>query len=186
MATIAAVTAVVGSVVASSPGQPADGMASLRIENAAARVVVIPERRANIAVSIKQAGKGPKLKTRQVGPMLVIEGQGGERRSFWPFSRREPLTCDGGAHRDLPVITAHVPVNARVSASGAVYGEIGPSSSLALTTDGCGEWRVGDVTGQLEVSSAGSAAIRGRSVVLSAPVARCRARCVGTFMAAPC
>jgi hypothetical protein len=61
----------------------------------------------------------------------------------------------------LPVITAHVPLNAKVSVSGAVWGEVGSTASLAFSNVGCGDWTIGDVGGPLTTAQVGSGDLRG-------------------------
>jgi len=61
------------------------------------------------------------------------------------------------------VIVARVPLDAAVSASGAVAGEVRSADRLDLRLSGCGDWRVADVRRDLALrtSSAGTATIAG-------------------------
>ena len=67
-------------------------------------------------------------------------------------------------YAQLPLITAHVPLAARLSTSGAVWGQVGATRSLALQTSGCGDWMAGRVDGPLSVDAAGSGDVRGADV----------------------
>lgn len=153
----------------------AAGAAELQIEHAAARVIVIPEARADVQVTIAQgAARLPQLQVRRRGAGVVIDGglkrringcNGGSWPQFWggrDESRSGPndqsVQVDGvGRVRiaDLPVITARVPLNADVAAAGAVWGRIGRTQNLDLAAAGCGGWTV-ESTGRLDLSAAGS------------------------------
>ena len=146
----------------------------LDIENAAARVVVIPEARADVAVTVTQgSAQLPPLEVRRRGDGGV-EIDGGLRRRI--------RDCGGGAVRgaastplnpdpnqtveirgvgrvrvaDLPLITARVPMQADVASAGAVWGSVGRTQSLELASAGCGDWTAANVADALSVSLAGS------------------------------
>ncbi|MHB8287015.1 MAG: GIN domain-containing protein [Caulobacteraceae bacterium] len=150
----------------------------LRVEHAAARVVVIPEARSSISVTVQQGDRRlPEVTVRQEGGTVVVEG-GLDRRI---------QGCEGGVmhvqfvvpiheydHRSvnvagvglvpyaaLPMITAHVPLDAKVGASGAVWGQVGATNSLTLSNVGCGDWSFGDVRGPLVAAQVGSGDFRG-------------------------
>jgi hypothetical protein len=169
------ICAVALAVPAAASAQPPMG---LRIEHAAARVVVIPEPRGDVVVSVQQGGAGlPALQVRRDGGVVVVEGGlGGRSGGFWHWGW-SGLNCRGSGARaavgipghgwvpvaNLPVITARVPLDARVGAGEAVWGEIGPARSLDLANAGCGDWTVADVRGGLSVSVAGSGDVRAGS-----------------------
>ena len=164
----AAAASIFVSVAEAAPG--------VRIQHAAARVVVIPEARGDVSVSISGGDpRLPRLKTHVEGETLVVEG-GLERRLagcgqinlnvFAALHHRagEPaagqrvmvrgvgvLTLD-----HLPTITVRTPRRTSVAAEGAVWGEIRPTERLALASSGCGDWRVANVVERLDVSIAGS------------------------------
>ena len=148
----------------------------LRIENAAARVVVIPEARGDVVYTVQQGRAGlPALQTRRDGGLTVLDG--GLGGGFGPFGIHFGMNCQGsGDHvrvripghgmvalQDLPVVTARVPLNAHVSVGQAVFGEIGPSQSLDFSNSGCGDWKLADVRGPTHVALSGSGDIRARS-----------------------
>ena len=166
------------AVVAAPALAPAVARADpgVKVENAAARMVVVPEARADVRVDV-QAGdtRLPMPVVRREGDQLIVEGglQGrigscgtvgvdmrvfhGGRGEPNPRVQRVfvrgigPLTLDR-----LPVITAHVPMRASISAGDAVFGRIGRTERLALANSGCGDWTVDDVQGDFSLAGAGS------------------------------
>ena len=145
---------------ASVLGAGAAQASELEIEDAAARLVVIPEARRDVQVTVTPGrARLPVLQVRRRGGDVEVNGD----------LRRRIEGCDGrgvnirGVGRvpiaDLPVITARVPLNVQVGAGGAVFGSIGRSNTLELSHAGCGELRAGNVAGELEVSSAGSGGV---------------------------
>ena len=146
--------------------------AELEIKHAAARVVVIPEARSDVQVTITRgAANLPQLEVRRRGGSVEIDGdlrnriEGCDHRG--PGGGGNPLRPDASATveiknvgrvrvADLPLITARVPMNAEVSAGGAVWGSIGRTQQLDLSAAGCGDWTVANVSGPLEISVAGS------------------------------
>jgi hypothetical protein len=157
--------------------------ADLRIENTAARVVVIPEARSDVQVTVTPgAARVPQLSVRRAGATVIVDGDLGRRidgcGSGWNMfgnnnndsrdANRQTVEIDGvGRVRvaDLPLITARVPMNAVVSAGGrganALWGRVGPSRTLNLAASGCGDWTVGDVAGPASIAVAGSGDVMG-------------------------
>jgi hypothetical protein len=139
---------------------------SLDIRNAALRVVIIPEARSDVSITV--------LKTNPRLPIWVSKDLTGAMVSgrvgwFAPFGR--PIWCGAGgdvyiwgvgriANADLPQIVVRMPLDARVSADGGVFGAISASNRLDLDVSGCGDWVVGNVHDHLGVSNSGSAAVR--------------------------
>ena len=138
----------------------------LEVEHAAARLVVIPEARTDVQVTVTpgRAGLPPlQVERRRDGS---VEIDGGLERRIQGCSNLER----GGANQatvrvrgvgnvraaDLPVITARVPLDADVSAGGAVFGTVGRTRSLDLAVASCGDWSVANVAGALQISAAGS------------------------------
>ena len=169
---------VVGSGLVMAAALAAGGAASaqeLEIEDAAARLIVIPEARSDVQVTIVQGSAGlPPLAVRRRGASVEIDGglkrriggcndidldfgqrRDGQRRAY----NRETVRIRGVgdvAVTSLPVITARVPLNAEVSASAAVFGTVGRTRSLKLSAATCGNWSVANVDGPLEIAAAGS------------------------------
>lgn len=168
-----------------SPAQAQPLAPQVQVEHAAARLVVIAEPRRDIAVTIQHgSSRLPQLVVSREGGRIVVDGQlgrpGGDRLQCvgggWSgahaslFGGARAGTGDTRAVQvegvgrvplaQLPVITAHVPLDARVAGGGAVYGQIGPTHSLALSPTGCGDWTAGHVQAALQVTAAGSGDIR--------------------------
>ena len=158
----------------------ADGV---RVHGAAARMVVIPENRRDVSVSISGGdSRLPTLRTHTEGNTVIVDG-GLERRiagcgSFgvnlgWfhrragegpsPVQRVDVRGVGPLSVERLPVITVRVPMNADVSADGAVWGEVGPTDALRLDASGCGDWRLGDVRGPLDLSTSGAGDVSARN-----------------------
>ncbi len=160
--------------VSAAPALAAD-MGGVRIEDAAARVVVIAENRGDYQISINQGRAGLKpLTLRKDGGVTVVDGGYGRSTGILHFGWNG-LNCKGptGHERvsvpghmgdialsDLPVVTIHAPMNARIGSSGAVYGEVSTTSSLDLSGAGCGDWRVADVHGPARIAQSGSGDVR--------------------------
>jgi len=142
---------------------------SVEIRNAAARVVVIPEQRPDVAVQVVRTN--PRLPLhidRSFGERTVLDGG---------INSSRIQSCDSVMHRiyvrvwgvgrvayeDLPVIVVRTPLDAKVGASGAVFGSVSRSDSLELANAGCGDWTVGNVRGELKISQAGSGDTRAGS-----------------------
>jgi len=140
--------------------------ASLDIRNGALRVVVIPEARSDIVVTVlKSNARLPIRLSKDLAGGTVIDGG----QWFAPFGR--PIWCEAGgdvhvwgvgrvANADLPQILVRMPMDARVSAGGAVFGAITGSNRLDLDVSGCGDWVVGNVRDRLSVSNSSSASVR--------------------------
>lgn len=171
-----AIAACAASAMAASAAAAAPH--DLQIKDAAVRLVVIPEARGDVAVNV-QPGRGIAApRVRIEGDRLVVEGVGAGERHFFGMHFGGGFNCRGRrdqarqvelpargwtAVADLPLVTAHVPLDARVSAGQAVFGEIGAANSLHLTAAGCGDLKVADVKGGLDISESGSGDIHAGS-----------------------
>jgi hypothetical protein len=148
----------------------------LKVEDAAARLIVIPEARNDVQVIVTQGAAGlPPLQVRRLrdggveidgGLERRIQGcndidlnLGSRRDGTQRAYNRETVRIRGVgevAVASLPVITARVPLNAEVAADGAIFGTIGRTRSLELAAASCGTWSVANVEGELEIAAAGS------------------------------
>jgi hypothetical protein len=139
---------------------------SVVIKDAVARVVVIPEDRADIKVEFLTTSAALPLEVETyAGGRTVVDG--GLRRN-----RIYSCTDIGGKVRvgvrgigqvgydDIPQIVVRTPRDADVDASGAVFGSIGRTNSLEFGNAGCGDWTIGNVRGRFELSQAGSGEVR--------------------------
>jgi hypothetical protein len=154
---------------AASPALAVEGP-GVRVDHAAARVIVIAEPRSDYAISINQGRAGLKpLVIRKDGGVTVVDGGYGFSGGLLHFGW-DNLNCKGGpggqrvgvpgkgdvAVANLPVVTIRAPLDARIGGSGAVYGEVNGTQALALSNAGCGDWRVADVHGPLHIALSGS------------------------------
>jgi len=153
---------------------PAAQAQEVEIENAVARVVVIPEDRADIQVTVDQGSAGlPPIEVRRRGDDVRIDG--GLRRRIQNCRSEafvaDPTQMPPGVRvtvrehgivemAQAPLIVIRTPMNARVDASGAVWGAIGRSSSAELGAGGCGDWSVANTEGDLSIAIGGSGEVR--------------------------
>ena len=142
-----------GTAVAAAP--------RVEIEDAVARVTVIPEDRSDIKVEFASTNARLPLTVEQHGDKIVIDGD-------LRHDRIRNCTIINGVtrvavrgigpieYKDMPHVVIRTPRAVDVSAGGAVFGEIGRSTSVDLSNAGCGDWTVANTSGALEVSQAGS------------------------------
>lgn len=188
IASAIAIAAVAGPAFAQSGDGP-----EVEIRHAVARVAVIVEDRADVAVEVEQGSSGlPAIQVSRVGNEVRIDG-GLRRRGF--FNRGDgirecrsgpdnaPRPGDGASVEvrdhgrinisDAPLIVIRTPRQVDVSASGAVFGSVGRgASSVELGNAGCGDWNVANTEGPVSLSIAGSGDIRaGNSTSLDVSIA---------------
>lgn len=186
-------SAVIAAVAAlAAPAFAKDGP-EVEIRHAVARVAVIVEDRADIAVEVEQGSSGlPAIQVTRVGNEVRIDG-GLRRRGF--LNRRDSIQeCRSGPDNaarpgdgasvevrdhgrinisDAPLIVIRTPRQVNVSASGAVFGSVGRgASSVDLGASGCGYWNVANTEGPVSLSIAGSGDMRaGTSASLDISIA---------------
>ena len=134
---------------------------SVKIKDAVARVVVIPEARGDVKVEFLTTNKSLPLEIRQNGANTVIDG--GLRMNRingcnTVMGKRVVHVRGVGDVKweDIPQVVVRVPMDAEVSAAGAVFGNVGRSNHLELSNAGCGDWTVANVKGKFELNQAGS------------------------------
>jgi hypothetical protein len=160
----------VGLVLAASLlGAGSAAAASVEIKNAVARVTVIPESRSDVSVSIVRDDPNHPLKV-SVWPdgRTVVEGRyfggifGGitECNSHGGRPHVRAMGAEPISYDNMAEIVVHTPMDAHVSAGGAVYGEVGRSENLDLRVAGCGDWVVANVQGRMSISGSGSGDVR--------------------------
>lgn len=174
------VTTAAGAVLAAAMAMGAAGAAQaaeVEVKHAVARVVVIPEARADIKVEVSGSAPGlPALQVTNVGGKTIVEGgldrrirgcsmQGVSLHEIDPISPPDNLIVRlrGGPDvhlKDAPLITIHTPMDVHVDVGGAVFGSVGRSDSVNLGNSGCGDWTVANTKGQLSISEAGSGDVR--------------------------
>jgi len=156
--------------VAATPAAASDGP-DVRVKNAVARMVVIVEDRADIAVEIEPGAAGlPAPRVTRRGNDVRIEGELGRGAIRNCEGSNGPARQPGeGATVQLrrqgrmnmsaaPLIVVRTPRDVDVSIEGgAVFGAVGRgASSISLGNGGCGDWTVANTDGRLELSLAGS------------------------------
>lgn len=148
---------------ADAPGAP--GAPTVRIRNAAVRVVIVPEARSDIQVRVVKANPKLPLYVGASGDATIIDG----RLQTWFLQCRghgESLrvrTLNQGvfSYDELPQVVIATPMDVRVvtggpGAGGAVTGAVGRANSLSLDLGACGDWTVANVSGQLSVGVGGT------------------------------
>jgi hypothetical protein len=156
-----AITAMAGVALAAAGAASA---ADVEIRNAAVRVTVIPEARGDVGVSIVKDNPRMHIHLMRFGDRVVIDGGLGMRSPNCTnvLGRRGVRAWGLGftPYDDLPQIVIRTPLDAKVSAGGAVYGVVDRATSLELSNGGCGDWSVANVAGALTVRMAGSGDLR--------------------------
>jgi hypothetical protein len=133
---------------------------SVEIRNAAVRVVVIPENRTDVEVTVLSTNPRLPLYISRLGDTTVVDG----RLFLWMSQcRNEGENFRVGifgkgnfAAADLPRIVVKTPMDARVSAGGYSVGSVGRASRLYLHNSGCGDWTVANVEHELSLRNSGS------------------------------
>lgn len=133
----------------------------VKIKDAVARVVIIPEARSDVQVEFLTRNPRLPLKVRQSGGRTIIDGdlrfnQVQGCRTTQGTTRVKVRRLGEIAWDDIPQIAIRVPAQVSVAGSGAVFGSIGRSDSVSLANAGCGDWTVANTKGELEISQAGS------------------------------
>jgi Putative auto-transporter adhesin, head GIN domain len=163
MRNLLAFAAVLGAVATSAAAEP-----SLEIRHTAARVVIIPEARNDVQVTILDPNPHMPLTIGRYGDLVIVDGPLG----------RHPASCNsvlgvrsvyawgiGRIDYDrLPRIIVRAPMDVKVAADGAVWGEVGRGRSLDLANAGCGDWALADQQGAVKVHTSGSGDVRAGSV----------------------
>ena len=123
----------------------------------AARLRVVPEERGDISVEIAP-GDGLPVPTAQiVRGHLVIDGGLGitANNCRTRFSGEGEAVVPGVGRvraEALPLIVVHVPRQLDLLVRGVVVADIGASNGGHVRIDGCGDARLGDATGALDIS----------------------------------
>lgn len=170
----AASIAVLGFAAIAAPASAADGP-EVHVRYAAARMVVIVEDRADVAVEIEGGTANlPRPTVTRVGNEVRINGELGRNpirncRSG-PATARQPgegasVEVRNHGRIDLsaaPLIVVRTPRNVDVSTQdSAVFGSVGRGANrVELDSGGCGDWTVANTTGHMELSVGGSGNIR--------------------------
>lgn len=134
--------------------------AVLEVRDAAARLTIVPEDRADIAVEVSGGGGLPALKAGLENGALVIDGEldnqvrsCNRNNDAWTIQVEHlgPVRLESA-----PQITVRAPRALAVRVFGAVEGQIGQTQSLQLLQGGCSSVNVDRVAGNLNVQATGS------------------------------
>ncbi|WP_066684364.1 GIN domain-containing protein [Caulobacter sp. CCH9-E1] len=134
---------------------------SVKIKDAVARVVIIPENRSDVKVEFLTTNASLPLTVRNEGDKVVVDGDLRMSRINGCNSRNGKTSVrvrgvGEVAYENIPQVAIRTPMDVRVGAGGAVFGDIGRSDSVELGNAGCGNWTIANTRGKLEVSQAGS------------------------------
>jgi len=142
------------------------------IKDAVARVVIVPEARSDVKVSFKTTNASLPLTVRVDGDKTIVDGDldgplgKGRIRNCRSINGVASVDVSGVgkvAWEDMPQVVIQVPMDASVSAGGAVFGSVGRSTSLKLSNAGCGDWTVDNVEGAMSLNLAGSGDVKAGS-----------------------
>ncbi|WP_168075392.1 DUF2807 domain-containing protein [Caulobacter sp. SSI4214] len=141
---------------------------SVKIKDAVARVVVIPENRPDVKVEVIRDNASLPLTVRQNGDEIIVDGDLRHNRISSCNSRDGKITVHvrgvGDVDYDaMPQIAIRAPMNVKVAGGGAVFGDIGRSASVELDNAGCGTWTVANTAGAMKINQAGSGDTRAGS-----------------------
>lgn len=175
----AAVSAVALAAVA-SPALAKDP--SVEIRYAVARVAVVVEDRADVAVEVEQgSSRLPRIEVSRVGDEIRVNGGLRRRGGLFNGGNNGIRDCHTGPEggragdgawvevrdigrvnlSDAPLIVIRTPRRVDVEASGAIFGSVGRgATAVDLEHGGCGRWDVANVDGPLALGIGGSGDIR--------------------------
>ena len=149
---------------------------TVKVENAVARLVYMPENRSDIAVEISQGSSNlpaPTV-TRTARGVEINGGVNGRGRTLHSYqcnggSRQQPPERPGegvsvtvrGYGRieamDAPLIVVRGPRDIEINTGGAVYGAVGRGAdNVKVRSGGCGDWVIANVTGNTDIAVGGS------------------------------
>lgn len=131
-----------------------------RFEDGFARLVVIPEDRADLSVRLVQAGGAQIPMVRMHAGRLIIDGDLGQR--LRGCNDVGAALADRGTVpiAQAPVIEVRTPREVDAAIMSAGYVEIGPSESVDLEVIGCGRVGVAPINGALDLHRAGTSVVR--------------------------
>ncbi|WP_454715291.1 GIN domain-containing protein [Caulobacter segnis] len=139
----------------------AQAQPSIKIKDAVARVVVIPENRTDVKVEFLTTNASLPLEVSKNGDETIVDGNLRMNRINGCNSRDGKVWVKVRgvgevSYENFPQIAVRVPMNVKVRAGGAVFGSIGRSDSVELGNAGCGDWTVANTKGELKLDQAGS------------------------------
>jgi hypothetical protein len=139
---------------------------SVQIRNAAVRVVVVPEARSDVQVTVLKTTDGLPLYISRRGETVFVEGRlphlfrhcggQGEKLRISFLTRRYVA-------KDFPSIVVKTPMDAKVYAGGAALGSVGRARTVELSNSGCGDWTVANTQDVLVVRTSGAGRVQAGS-----------------------
>jgi hypothetical protein len=151
-----------GGLIAATtaPGLVAEGAPRLEIRGAAAHVVIIPEPRSDIAVTVIRASRDLPIRILRAGEATIIEGNVAHRVKGCPMlGNEEGVRIRGLGNVEgarLPSLVIRTPSQVRVVAGDGVSGAVGRAASVELENRGCGDWTLANASGRVRVTQVGS------------------------------
>jgi hypothetical protein len=132
----------------------------LEVDHAVARVMIIPEDRADVVVTVVKTHPKFPLTVTRFGDQVKVDGGLGWRSAncngLFGHTRVGVFGVGSVDYDDMPQIIVHTPRQVQVKASGAVFGTVGRGTGVELSNAGCGDWTLANQSGPLKVSLAGS------------------------------
>ena len=152
--------AAVAATFAAGFAAPSAQAATVEIEDAVARVTVVPENRKDIKVEVISANSRLPLKVRTMGERTIIDGDLDRKirscKSSGETSTVHVRDVGDVSWSEMPQVVIRTPRDVKIEAGGAVFGSVGRSATLELGNAGCGDWTIANVEGAARVSQAGS------------------------------
>jgi hypothetical protein len=164
----AGIALLAGAAVALSAAAAQAAAPAVEIKDAVARVVVIPEDRADVRVEILTANRRLPLKITTGRSRTIVDGGlHAKRIRSCSGAGRDAVVRVAGVGEvpfgDMPQIVVHAPRDVDLSAGGAVFGAVGRTRNLTLGAAGCGDWTIGNVAQRLRLSLADAVVARAGS-----------------------
>lgn len=156
--------AIAGAMVCAGAAGAVPGVV---IRGAAAKVVVIPEARSDILVTVIQANPRFPIRVTRFGKDVFIDGDVAHLVGGCPSSGPHPGVRINGRGviplDQLPSLAVRTPLAVKIAVGEGVYGAIGRADSLDFASRGCGDWVIANVRRRLRISEVGSGAARAGS-----------------------
>jgi hypothetical protein len=149
--------------------------ATLELRDVPGKVVVLPEDRSDIAVTILRTDSRYPLQVSSFGDHTIVAGHASGGWGGWWFGSH--ISICGAANPALdrwlgaiepfggqPEVLVRTPLDVIVDATGGSGGAIARARNVDLTLSGCGDWLIGNVAQGLTIEDAGSSDVRSGSV----------------------
>jgi hypothetical protein len=139
---------------------PASAAPRLELRALAARVVIVPEARNDIAVRMLRSNRVLPVRVIRAGQVTIIAGNLAHRVHGCPMLAGGVGVRVRGLGNieafELPHLLIRTPLDVRVVAGEAVSGVVGRSASLDVENRGCGAWTIANTRGRERLSQIGS------------------------------